>query len=165
MESDQRKLALPSKAVEILRRACKDKKSLAAAARDPRALLKRHGIKLSDDFELRIYQRKGKNVDGAEPILRDLSAHAGTPNVATAFNTWWAEAHGGCPFPTVPYTTKKEIEVCDVWGVYAGPKEWVQDVPGTAFGHWTYPQAASVCLLSHKETVTVTECMYYLTPA
>src|SRR5437660_6808223 len=49
---------LTPQAIEILRRGCRDNKTRSSALRDPRGLLARHGIKLPDDVELRIYQRK-----------------------------------------------------------------------------------------------------------
>ncbi|HYS53480.1 MAG TPA: hypothetical protein VER58_06940 [Thermoanaerobaculia bacterium] len=161
---------LTPQAIEILRRACKSNKTLAAAMKDPRALLARHGIKLPDDVELRIYQRKGgskKKHDApnmADAMLtRDFDKIVQLGEISPALDAWWRSTHGGCPFPTWPYTTTKKVFVCDVWGVYAGPIEWVQDVPGTSFGHWTYPNAQTVCLRGHEVLQTVTECLPNIT--
>jgi hypothetical protein len=171
-ESTQRSEILTPEAIAILRRACKKSKTRSAAVRNPRALLARHGIELPNDVELRIYQLKGSSGDKprrsgpevAEPLLDgDLTLYGQIRDVPPGLDAWWRSTHQGCPLGTVPYTTKKKVTVCDMWGVAAGPREWVQDVPDTPFGHWTYPNSQEICLLSHEEEVEVTECLPRLT--
>lgn len=167
-QSSHGRAILTHEAIEILRRACKNSKTRPAAKRNPRALLARHGIELPDDVELRVYERNGVSggrprPDGpevAEPLLdRNLAQYSAVRQAPPGLDAWWRSTHQGCPLGTVPYTTKKKVTVCDLWGVAAGPREWVQDVPGTPFGHWEFPNAQSVCLLSHTEEVEVTECL------
>jgi len=161
---------LTPQAVEVLRRACKNSKTRSSTMRDPRALLEKNGIKLADDVEVRIYQRetgskkKHDAPDMTDAMLaRDFNGPVANRIITQAFDAWWRANHGGCPFPTSPYTTTKRVLVCDVWGIAAGSKEWVQDVPGTAFGHWQYTDVHSVCFLSHWEEKTVTECLPTIT--
>jgi len=174
-ESSHGSAILTPEAIEILRRACKNSKTRPAALRNPRVLLARHGIELPNDVELRIYELKGGSGDRsrhggpevAEPLLeRDLAQYAEIREVPPGLDAWWRSTHQGCPLGTVPYTTKKKVTVCDLWGVAAGPREWFQDVPGTPFGHWEYPNSQEVCLLSHEELVEVTECLprFTITP-
>jgi len=167
-ESSDGSEILTPQAIEILRNACKNRKTRPAAVRNPRALLARHGIELPNDVEIRVYERKGGSGDGpshgglevAEPLLdRDIAQYGELRPIPPGLDAWWRSTHQGCPYGTVPYTTKKKVWVCDLWGVVAGPREWVQDVPGTPYGHWEYPNAQSVCLLSHEEEVEVTECL------
>ena len=54
---------LTPQAIEILRRGCRDNKTRSSALRDPRGLLARHGIKLPDDVELRIYSAKERHLE------------------------------------------------------------------------------------------------------
>jgi hypothetical protein len=162
-DSSQRGSAiLTSEAIEILRRACKNSKTRSAVVRDPRAFLARNGIELADDVELRIYQRKGRDrgEEVAEPMLgKELLLYT----VSSGLDEWWEATHQGCPFGTVPYTTKKKVTVCDLWAMAATGREWVQDVPGTAFGHWVLTGVHSFCLVSHEKEVEVTECLPRLT--
>jgi hypothetical protein len=171
-ESSQGSAILTPQAIEILRRACKSSKTRPAALRNPRALLARHGIELPTDVELRLYERSGGSShrprhgepEVAEPLLdKSIEQYLEVRQIPPALDAWWRNTHQGCPFGTVPYTTKKKVTVCDLWGVAAGPREWTQDVPGTPFGHWEFPNAQSVCLLSHEQEVEVTECLPRLT--
>jgi hypothetical protein len=43
--------------------------------------------------------------------------------------------------------------------VVLGGKEWVPDIEGIAWGHWQFTQEAQICVRSHLETSTVTECL------
>ena len=157
-------ITLTPQAIDALRRACKSKKTRAAAVRDPRAVLARNGINLSSEVELQLYEHKGGSAgtprhaghDVADPLL---DVNVTLQAVPAGLDASWRSTHHGCPFPTVPYTTKKKVTVCDVWSVWAGPREWVLDGPGSPFGHWSYPNAQSVCVLSHEEEVDVTECL------
>jgi len=134
--------------------------------RNPRAFLARRGIELADDVELRIYERKGR-VSGeevAEPLhTKELVEYARALDVPLGLQSWWQGSHQGCPFGTVPFTTTKKVTVCELWGLAAEGREWVQDVPGTAFGHWVYTNVHGVCLASHEVEVEVTECLPRLT--
>jgi hypothetical protein len=153
---------LTSEAIEILRRACKNSKTRTAVVRDPSAFLARQGIDLADDVELRVYQRKAKKSGkgAAEPMLtKELIDFTKGLAVATGIDERWRATHDGCPFPTIPYTTRKKVTVCDLWALAASGREWVQDVPGTAFGHWVLTGIHSYCLLSHDEWLEVTECL------
>jgi hypothetical protein len=154
---------LTPEAIKVLRRACKDKKTRRAAVRDPRGLLIHHGIELGADVDLRLYERKHAG-DGvkhtAEPVFeRNLPQFGDLRQIPPGLDTWWRSTHGGCPYGTVPYTTTTKASHCDIWGVALGPPNWVQDVPGTEFGHWDHPNSQSVCLLSHEEDVEMTECL------
>ena len=84
-------------------------------------------------------------------------------DVPLGLQSWWQGSHQGCPFGTVPFTTTKKVTVCELWGLAAEGREWVQDVPGTAFGHWVYTNVHGVCLASHEVEVEVTECLPRLT--
>ena len=152
-------------AVEILRRACAKSKTRTKALADPRGLLASHGIELPADQELRLYERSdlpGKAGNDADPVpVLEIDRPRELAHVTPAMAAAWAARHRGCPFGTVPYKTTRKETVCDIWGVWSGPKEWVQDIPGTAWGHWEYPQARQVCVLSHTVDVEVTECLPY----
>lgn len=159
---------LNAEAIEILRRACQKKSSLRAALRDPRAFLAKNGIELAANVELRLYELRdlpeGSGKHGlpevAEPMLGDvLDKYVSQLHVSPGLESYWEDTHEGCPFGTYPYKMKKKVMVCDVWGVFAGSREWVQDVANSSLGHWDFPNAQSVCLLSHEMEVEVTECL------
>ena len=84
-ESSQGPAILTPQAIEILRRACENKKTRPAVVRNPRALLASKGIELPADVELWVYERKrvrgGSPKHGghevAEPILNwDLARYS-----------------------------------------------------------------------------------------
>ena len=152
---------LTPQAIEVLQRACQSKKGRSAALSDPRALLARHGFTIPDAYELRLYEYVKTKSDIARDDVADrlIDVNLMLQKVPEAFDASWRASHGGCPFPTVPYKTKRKVRVCDVWSIFAGPKEWVQDVPGTPFGHFTYPNAVEVCVRWHEVEVEVTECL------
>jgi hypothetical protein len=73
----------PSNVLEVLRTACKRRKTRAAVIRDPRAYLDQHGIHLAENEEIILYERarprrKGQRgvPDPASPVLSQSTAQA-----------------------------------------------------------------------------------------
>jgi hypothetical protein len=167
-ETSNPKEILSKEAIDILRAACKNVKTRRAFVKNPRAVLLRYGVMLPDDIQLRVYQRKpvagrGPKHDGsgvAEPIVdKNIIQYTEARQASLGLDFWWRSTHQGCPLGTQPHTTRQKHSVCDMWVVFAGPAVWVQDVPGTPFGHFEYPAAQTVCAISHDEWMDVTECL------
>lgn len=169
--------------IEVLRDAYKSPKTRHTALNDPRHLLSEHGIVLAAEGEFHIYERvpvrsglwqrwaswwRAVVRNEKSPSYRNLVSAPLFDRVQQQYETlqpapegWdrlWRDTHGGCPYPTIPYKTKKKVSVCDAYGVWVSGKDWVQDVSGTPFGHWQY-NTVSFCLFAHEEEVEVTECL------
>jgi hypothetical protein len=161
---------LTLKMVEILRDACESSETRRAALRDPRSFLSQHGLELGDDCELYLFEhapvpnrkpgQKDHEVPGPPPAggrgrgdVEPLSELP--PGYQTYLDDRWGPNHGGCPFPLNPYKTKKEVNVCLVWGLWVSGKEWVED---GRLGHFEYSNVSQVCVLSQTQVVEVTEC-------
>jgi hypothetical protein len=162
---------IPSNVLEVLRTACKRPKTRAAVVRDPRAYLDQHGIHLAENEEIILYERarpprKGRRgvPDPASPVLSQSTAQATRGQALPVwYEEFWKATHGGCPPGTAPYTTTRFVRICDVWAMHCIGKDWVQDVEGTALGHWECTAMFPVCIVSHYEGVVVTECLPMIT--
>lgn len=107
--------------IEILRRGCATPEKRRATIQDPRALLSQHGIELPDEGELRIYERATVRTsksprDGggvSEPLFdRALRQYEDLRPLPHGVDQAWRDSHGGCPYGTVPYKTKKKVTRC-----------------------------------------------------
>lgn len=159
---ESRQTALSHEVIEILKKGFASARSRASLKRAPKEFLARRGVGLPEGVDISIYEWPGgpKGDPEAPGHFIDLGvAEREIQQVDPGLDTWWRESHQGCPYRTYPYTAQTISEGCVAWAVTFTGKEWVQDVPGTAQGHWEYQNATPMCIRTAPIVTTETVCL------